>query len=70
MVSSEHSTDIALGRSAVAEIQKKVIKQGKRNAVSRLLHAKSDKDMIATWRSDLNGILLVFNVRFVASEWP
>ena len=26
--------------------------------------------MIATWRSDLNRILLVFNVHFVTSVWP
>ena len=67
VVDWELSTDAALDRSTVAEIQRKVIKKGKRNAVSRLLHAKSDKDTIATWRSDLNGILLVFNVRFETS---
>ena len=47
------------------KIQRKVIKQGKRNAVSQLFHAKNDKEMITTWRADLNRILLVFNVRSV-----
>ena len=70
MVGSEHSADNALGRSTVAEIQRKIIKQGKRSAVSRFLRAKDDKDTIATWRSDLNGILLVFNVCFVTSVRP
>jgi len=37
--------------------------------VSRLLHAKNDKEAIATWRSDLNTILQVFNVRLVVSAW-
>ena len=52
-------------RRTVAEIQGKIIKQGKRNVVSRHLHAKNDKETIATWRSDLNRILLIFNVRSV-----
>jgi len=54
----------------VAEIQRKTIKQGKRNSFSRLVHASSDKEMIATWRSDLNRILFVFNVRSVVLVWP
>ena len=56
-------TDDAVDRRTVAEIQRKIVKRGGRNAVSRHLHAKSDKEAIATWRSDLNRILLVFNVR-------
>jgi len=46
----------------VAEIQKNIIKRGKRNGVSRMFHAKNDKEMIATWRLDLDRILHVFNV--------
>jgi len=30
-----------------------------------MLHAKNDKETIATWRSDLNRILHIFNVRSV-----
>jgi len=43
----------------------KVIKRGRRNPISRLFHAKNDKETIAVWKSDLNRILLVFNVRLV-----
>ena len=46
----------------MAEIQRKAIKRGKRNTVSRLLHSKNDKDVIATWKLDLDRILRVFNV--------
>ena len=49
----------------MAEIQRKVIKQSKRNAVSRIIHAANDKDAIAAWKLDLNRILQVFNVRSV-----
>jgi hypothetical protein len=65
VVVSARFADDTLNRSTLAEIQKKIIKKGKRNVVSRLVHAKSDKEMIATWRSDLSKILLVFNVSSV-----
>ena len=54
----------------VAEIQRHVIKRGKRNAISRRYHAKDDKDAIATWRLNLDGILHVFNVRSITSGRP
>jgi hypothetical protein len=53
----------------VAEIQRKVIKQGKRNAATRLFHAKTDKETITAWRLDLNRILHIFNVRSAGSVW-
>jgi len=62
-------TDNILDRRTVAEIQRKVIKQSERNAVSRLFHAKSDKETIAGWKAELNRILLVFNVRSIALAW-
>ena len=65
MTSSGPFIDDAFGRSALAEIQTKITKKGKRSAVSRLLHARNDKETIAAWKSDLNKILLVFNVRSV-----
>ena len=37
-------------------------KWGKRGAVSRRFHAKSEKEAIAAWRSDLDKILQSFNV--------
>ena len=51
----------------MAGIQKKVIKQSRRNRASRLLHAKNDKEKIAAWKLDLNAILQVFNVCAVLS---
>ena len=53
----------------MAEIQRKLIKKSKQNAVSRLFRAKSDKETIAGWKSDLSKILLVFNVRPVIVVW-
>ena len=53
----------------VGGIQKKVVKQGKRNVVSRHFHARNDKEAINAWRSDLNRILHVFNVRSVVFVW-
>ena len=44
-------------------------KQGKRNVVSRHLHARNDKEKIAAWKLDLNRILHVFNVRPTFSAW-
>jgi hypothetical protein len=58
-----------LGYRTVAEIQRNVVKRGERNAISRLLCAKNDKDRITTWKQDLNRILLVFNVRSAGSVW-
>lgn len=51
----------------VACIQKNVVKQSNRNAVSRLLRANNDKEAIAAWRQDLTRVLHVFNVRSVSS---
>ena len=61
------STYQSPNRRAVANIQRNIIKQGKRNSISRHIHAKSDKEIIASWRSDLNRILQVFNVRLITS---
>ena len=58
---------IKLSPRTVYEIQENIIKRSKRNPISRRYHAKNDKEAIATWRSDLNGIRRVFNVRSVTS---
>ena len=50
----------------MADIQRKLVKWGKRNGISRRFHAKDDKEMIATWRLDLNKILQIFNACSVA----
>ena len=47
----------------MAEIERKAIKQSRRNAASRLVHARNDKDTIAGWKLDLGRILQIFNVR-------
>ena len=54
----------------MAEIQKNIIKRGKRNGVSRMFHAKDEKQTIATWRSDLNRILHIFNVCSITPVRP
>jgi hypothetical protein len=69
VVGSEHFTDDTLDGSTLAKIQRGVIKKNKQNVVSRLFHAKSDKDTIAGWKSDLSKTLLVFNVSSVVVTW-
>jgi hypothetical protein len=49
-------------RRTVVEIQKKVVKQGKRNAVSRFVNYKNDKDKIAAWKRGLDRIRHTFIV--------
>jgi hypothetical protein len=65
VIGSARFADDALGRSTLAEIQRKVIENGKRKTVSRLLHAKNDKESIAAWKSDLTRIVHIFNVCFL-----
>ena len=60
-------TDDIPHRRTVAEIEKSVTKQSQRNHVSRLFHARIDKEKIAGWRGELNRILQIFNVRSVTS---
>ena len=57
------------GPRAVEDIQGRIIKQDKRNVLSRHLHAKNDKERIAAWRSGLTRVLQVFNVRSAVSVW-
>jgi len=54
---------IELSSRTVDGIQKNIIKRGERNVISRRYHAKDDKEAIAAWNSDLNGIRRVFDVR-------
>lgn len=68
--SLEWPADNVLYYRTVAAIQGRVVKQSKRNGVSRLFHAKNDKEKIAAWKSDINRILHVFNVRSVTFVWP
>ena len=54
-------------RRTVAEIQANINEKRERNLLSRLVNAKNDKEVMAGWRSDLNRILQVFNVRSAGS---
>jgi len=47
------------------EIQRYTIEWGRRNAISRHYYAKDNKEAIATWKLDLDGILRVFNVCYI-----
>ena len=46
-----------------------MIKQSGRNAAIRFVSAKADGGTIAAWKSDLNRILHVFNVRLDVITW-
>ena len=48
-----------------AAIQGKVIKQSGRKPLSKFLYASSDKNKIASWKSELSRILQIFNVRLI-----
>ena len=56
-------------RRTVAEIRRKIIKQGKQNVVSPPIYSEKDREMMTAWRSALDRILDVFNVRSVVSVW-
>ena len=61
----DNSLTPVLDRRTVDKIHEKVTEKGERNRFSRALQAKSDKDTIAAWKSDLNRILHVFTVRLI-----
>ena len=56
---------ITLGHRTVAKIQRKATKQSGRNQISRLVHARSDKEKLTAWKLELDRILQVFNVRLI-----
>ena len=60
---AESSAHRCARRRALVEMQRKVVKRGKRSKVFRFVLAKDDKDKIAAWKQDLVRILQVFNVR-------
>ena len=57
------STNHALGRRSIQEIQRKVEKLARKNELAKYFSASNGKGKIAGWRLELNGILQVFNVR-------
>ena len=59
---SYSSTYHELDRRTVEKIQEKVMKRSGRHGISRFFCSSDDKDAIATWKSDLDWILRVFDV--------
>ena len=51
-------------------IREKIVEKDGRNLLSRLAHAKNDKDAIIAWKLDLIRILQVFNVCPTSSVEP
>ena len=47
----------------MAEIQRSAVEPDKRNVIPRVFNPKKDKDTIAAWRSELERIVRVFEVR-------
>jgi hypothetical protein len=66
-ISPARFTDNAPNCSTLAEIRRKIIKKDKRNLLTRFFHSKNDKEVIATWKADLNRVLHIFNVRSAVS---
>ena len=58
----ERLADKGLNRSTIAEIQRRITKRGKRNVFFRSFYT-DDEETIATWKSNLDNIRHVFNVR-------
>jgi len=50
----------------VEEIERNVIKQEKRNAISGFLDAEGGGGRVVAWRLELDGILQAVNVRSVS----
>ena len=58
-------TVLPLDPRAVGEIERNIIKEGKRNLISQRLRAKNNKEKVAGWKLDLDKTIQVFNVRSV-----
>ena len=60
----------ALDCRTVAQIQRSANEPKERNPISRIFYAKKDEATIAAWRSDLDRILHIFEVRSVVDSLP
>ena len=56
-----------LKRRTVAEIQKNIAAQGKRNSIFRALYSRDEMDKIGVWGRNLERIFNIFTVRSVDS---
>ena len=54
----------------MAQIQRSAVEPDKRNYVSRIFNPKKDKDAVAAWRSELDRIVHVFEVRSPLHSLP
>ena len=55
--------------SSTVEIQRYIIKKGKRSVFSRPFHTKDDGEAIAAWKLNLDRIRRVVEVRSLASAF-
>ena len=56
-------------RSSTVEIQRYIIKKGKRSMFSRAFRTKDDNEVIAAWKLDFDRIRRVVEVRCLASAF-
>ena len=54
----------------MAQIQRSAVEPDKRNFISRIFNAKKDKETVAAWRSELDRIVHVFEVRSALHSLP
>ena len=54
----------------MGQIQKSAVEPDKRSFLSRIFNVRSDKDRVAAWRSDLDRILHIFEVRSTVCFLP
>ena len=66
---AECFADEGFNRRAVAEIRRRVIKNGQRNIVSRLVYKKDDKNEMAGWILALRNLGRAFIVCSVGHTW-
>ena len=59
---SHPSTNCALDHRSIQKIQQEVDKLASKNEFVKYFIASNGKGKVAGWRSELNGILQVFNV--------
>ena len=53
----------------MSDIEKNIIKRGKRNVLSRQFRARDDEKAIAAWKLELDKIRQVFEVRSFTCTW-
>ena len=73
MSTSSPSANNALDHRSIQEIQQKVDKLARKNELVKYFTASNGKGKIASWKSELNWVLRVFNVcqmcfRFVVTD--